>query len=152
VSEFEKYRYCDFCGASFDPQGTTRRCCDEECRQRMLPARRNSPAAKFGCLKRTLEEDRIRESDDRLIWNFEFYEALIAGNQCDVCDGPLGGGHSIDRRDNSKGHLSTNIAYILCQECNRLRSSLYIPDEFALFRPVLITIREQRDAQKSKRR
>jgi len=90
-------------------------------------------------LKHALRRDNT-SSEDKL-WSVNFYIALIQGELCHYCFGPLcvtGGG--LDRIDNRIGHTCFNVVPC-CRQCNRIKGNDISYEEMMLLAPALRLIR-----------
>lgn len=82
---------------------------------------------------------------DDLIWNPHFYAELIRDLTCHYCLGLIGKwGHGLDRMDNSKPHLASNVVPC-CGFCNSLKGDKVSYEEMMLLIPGLREIRLRRD-------
>jgi hypothetical protein len=78
-------------------------------------------------LRKTMRGDGVPKLD--LLWNFNFYVALIQDLECHYCLGPLnrtGGG--LDRVDNNLGHLCYNVVPC-CRKCNSIKEDDILYEE-----------------------
>jgi hypothetical protein len=81
----------------------------------------SSVRGRHNCLKHALRRDKISETD--LLWNFNFYSALLEDNECHYCLGPLcKTGGALDRIENDAGHVCYNVVPC-CRKCNRIKGN-----------------------------
>jgi RNase P subunit RPR2 len=84
-------------------------------------AYKTSPLGRLNRLKDALLKDKTPKTD--LLWSKNFYLAIIKDLICHYCSQPIyGGGHVLDRIDNSDGHRCYNVVPC-CWFCNQIKSN-----------------------------
>jgi hypothetical protein len=98
-------------------------------------------AGRYYSLKRCLRKEGVPESD--LIWDFDFYSALVDKAVCHYCCGSLTlTGHGLDRKDNSRKHTHDNVVPC-CWKCNEVKGARFTYEQMMLLAPSLRKIREE---------
>jgi hypothetical protein len=101
-----------------------------------------SVEGRHNTLRKRLTKDDPSGLD--LLWNINFYRALIADFVCHYCQGPLTlTGHGLDRKDSSIGHLAHNVVPC-CRSCNTKKMNDTTYEEMLLLVPGLREIRRLR--------
>jgi hypothetical protein len=144
-------KICVECGRFFDPTGSSRVTCDDDCRAARLRARQTSIAARFTAHQRIIREEKIKWADDRLAFSENFYAALIESG-CTYCGVSLLGfsGVCLDRIDGGL-HNSWNVC-ACCPTCNRLKSDEFDFEEALVLGKAVTEIRRRRETAVNKKK
>jgi hypothetical protein len=137
--------FCEVCFCWFDPGGTTRKVCSDECKAERLKTRQTGISSRFVSLQRILRDEKIYWRDDRLIHSENFYAALIESG-CTYCGVSLLGFSCVclDRLDNNGKHNSWNVTPC-CPTDNRIRSDEFSFEEMAQeIGPAIARVRARR--------
>jgi 5-methylcytosine-specific restriction endonuclease McrA len=98
------------------------------------------PNGRHTHLKKQLREENIPQSD--LIWNLNFYTALIQDNKCHYCLGLLSPtGHALDRKSSDSGHEANNVVPS-CWSCNSIKGKYWEYEHMMLLAPKLRFLRK----------
>ena len=86
-------------------------------------------------IKRFLKKENISKTD--LLWNLNFYSALIQDACCHYCSGALAEtSHALDRINNDIGHTCYNVVPC-CRRCNYIKGYDTSYEEMFLLVPAL---------------
>lgn len=108
-------KFCRNCGA-----WSEKIFCCVECKEEFQAAKLSTPERRHAVLVRSLHEEKVPHTD--MLWNLDFYSALIGSGECTYCRGPLAkSGHGLDKILNSLGHRGFNVCSC-CSLCNRIKS------------------------------
>ena len=92
-------------------------------------------------LKVRLRKEATPKSDS--LWNFDSYSSLVTGAVCHYCLGSLSeASHSLDRKDNSLGHVYSNVVPC-CKQCNEIKGARFTYEQMMLIAPSLQKIRQE---------
>lgn len=93
------------------------------------------PRGRHVLLKKVLKREGVPLSD--IIWNLNFYTALIEGATCHYCLTPLNPtGHALDRKDSNRGHEASNVV-TCCWTCNTIKGKYWEYEHMMLLAPKL---------------
>ena len=121
AGEDMRLKWCKQCGCSFETK-TVAAYCSPDCKHERRKETASTVEARHVILSRVLDEERVPKSDP--LWLLSEYEKLVSQDKCHYCEGPLGVGIGLDRKQNSKNGRKLPHSFENCVPCCRRCNSI----------------------------